>query len=223
MPRPFEPRRVLHMLIVCVCPRASVRSSADAHHRGVPAAATSRGKAVARLTRRLIVAFKPPIGCRLSNHQPCRYRRCFKRLTSSTSISPPWGCRCSALACGATGTISPSRFSLHACIQSSCSLAASVARSLRLIHALVGSRCQLLLCACTQAPVVIAAAILLGFLASPFVEGILALDYRWFRRGRPKERLLSALPWLLLLVFVVSPMVSSAAFRAFSCEEFDDG
>ena len=68
-----------------------------------------------------------------------------------------------------------------------------------------------------------AAAILLGFLASPFVEGILALDYRWFRRGRPKERLLSALPWLLLLVFVVSPMVSSAAFRAFSCEEFDDG
>ena len=35
--------------------------------------------------------------------------------------------------------------------------------------------------------------------------------------------LLAALPWLLLLVFVSAPMVSSAAFRAFSCEEFDNG
>ena len=74
-----------------------------------------------------------------------------------------------------------------------------------------------------QAPFVLAAAILLGFLVSPFVKGLVALDYRWYRRGRPEEMLLAALPWLLLLVFVVSPMVSSAAFRAFSCEEFDDG
>ena len=35
--------------------------------------------------------------------------------------------------------------------------------------------------------------------------------------------LLSALPWLLTLMFLVFPMVSSAAFRAFSCEKFDDG
>ena len=35
--------------------------------------------------------------------------------------------------------------------------------------------------------------------------------------------LLSALPWLLTLTFLVFPMVSSAAFRAFSCEEFEDG
>ena len=76
---------------------------------------------------------------------------------------------------------------------------------------------------CGQAPVVIAAVILLGFLAFPFVKGLFTLDHRWYRRGRPKEMLLAALPWLLLLVFVVSPMVSSAAFRAFSCEEFDDG
>jgi hypothetical protein len=75
----------------------------------------------------------------------------------------------------------------------------------------------------TQAPVVVAAVVLLGFLAFPFVKGLFALDYRWYRRGRPKKMLLAALPWLLLLVFVVSPMVSSAAFRAFSCEEFDDG
>ena len=35
--------------------------------------------------------------------------------------------------------------------------------------------------------------------------------------------LLSALPWLLTLTFLVFPMVSSAAFRAFSCEDFEDG
>ena len=35
--------------------------------------------------------------------------------------------------------------------------------------------------------------------------------------------LLAALPWQLLLTFLVAPMVSSSAFRAFSCEEFDDG
>jgi len=35
--------------------------------------------------------------------------------------------------------------------------------------------------------------------------------------------LLGALPWLLLLSVLTFPMVSSAAFRAFSCEDFDDG
>ena len=214
------------MLIVCVCPRASISDQVltritEVFQLQLPVEVKplhdSPDGSLRPSSPRSDQAFIP------SPTMQVQYRRCFKRLTSSTSISPLWGCRCSALACGATGTISQSRFSLHACIQSSCSLAASVARSLRLVHALVGSRCQLPLCAWTQAPVVMAAAILLGFLASPFVEGILALDYRWFRRGRPKERLLSALPWLLLLVFVVSPMVSSAAFRAFSCEEFDDG
>ena len=42
----------------------------------------------------------------------------------------------------------------------------------------------------------------------------------------PKGRfagLLAALPWLLTLSFLVFPMVSSAAFRAFSCERFDTG
>ena len=38
-----------------------------------------------------------------------------------------------------------------------------------------------------------------------------------------KAGLLSALPWLLILSILVLPMVSSAAFRAFSCEEFQDG
>ena len=38
-------------LIAC-SPRVSVRSSGDAHHRGVPAAATGRGNAVARLALR---------------------------------------------------------------------------------------------------------------------------------------------------------------------------
>ena len=35
--------------------------------------------------------------------------------------------------------------------------------------------------------------------------------------------LVASLPWLLPLSFLVFPMVSSAAFRAFSCESFDDG
>jgi len=35
--------------------------------------------------------------------------------------------------------------------------------------------------------------------------------------------LLEALPWLLMLSFLVFPMVSSAAFRAFSCEPFKNG
>ena len=42
----------------------------------------------------------------------------------------------------------------------------------------------------------------------------------------PKGRfggLLTALPWLLTLSFLTFPMVSSTAFRAFSCEVFDTG
>ena len=35
--------------------------------------------------------------------------------------------------------------------------------------------------------------------------------------------LLAATPWLLSLSFLVFPMVSSTAFRAFSCEGFDNG
>ena len=34
---------------------------------------------------------------------------------------------------------------------------------------------------------------------------------------------MAALPGLLVLSFLVFPMVSSAAFRAFSCEEFSNG
>ena len=73
------------------------------------------------------------------------------------------------------------------------------------------------------APLVLAGATLLGFLALPYLKAVRALDRRWFRRGRPKDMLLAALPWLLLLTFLVSPVVSSSAFRAFSCEEFDNG
>ena len=42
-------------------------------------------------------------------------------------------------------------------------------------------------------------------------------------RSRLGAGLLAALPSLLSLTFLVFPMVSSAAFRAFSCEAFDDG
>ena len=35
--------------------------------------------------------------------------------------------------------------------------------------------------------------------------------------------LFAALPWLLMLFFVIFPMVSSSAFRAFSCEDFGNG
>ena len=35
--------------------------------------------------------------------------------------------------------------------------------------------------------------------------------------------LYAALPWQLMLFFVVFPMVSSSAFRAFSCEDFGNG
>ena len=41
--------------------------------------------------------------------------------------------------------------------------------------------------------------------------------------GSPKQMLCAALPWLLILFFVVFPMVSNTAFRAFSCEDFGNG
>jgi hypothetical protein len=61
-------------------------------------------------------------------------------------------------------------------------------------------------------PLVIAVAILFGF--------VLRSCYR--SKGI-REGLMAALPWLLSLTFLVFPMVSSAAFRAFSCESFDGG
>ena len=38
-----------------------------------------------------------------------------------------------------------------------------------------------------------------------------------------KARLLRALPYLLYLLFFTFPLVSSRAFQAFDCEDFDDG
>ena len=61
-------------------------------------------------------------------------------------------------------------------------------------------------------PLVIAAAIIVGF--------VLRSCYRSEGTG---EGLMAALPGLLSLTFLVFPMVSSAAFRAFSCESFGDG
>ena len=55
------------------------------------------------------------------------------------------------------------------------------------------------------------------------IQGIVARDARWYRRGEPKAALLGALPWLLLLSFLVFPMVSSSSFQAFSCEAFSNG
>ena len=62
-------------------------------------------------------------------------------------------------------------------------------------------------------PVVIAAAIVLGFMARGCCR----------RSAGLATELFAALPWLLLLSFLVFPLVSSASFRAFSCEPFDDG
>ena len=62
-------------------------------------------------------------------------------------------------------------------------------------------------------PVLIAAAIILGFV----------VHTRIMRSKGAGAGLLAALPYLLLLSFLVFPMVSSTAFRAFSCEAFDDG
>ena len=63
-------------------------------------------------------------------------------------------------------------------------------------------------------------------LAPPALAVLLLLGYvvRGCYRGKGLGAgLLSALPSLLYLSFLVFPMVSSAAFRAFSCEAFDDG
>jgi len=48
-------------------------------------------------------------------------------------------------------------------------------------------------------------------------------DFKRSAKARIAAGLLSALPWLLTLSFLVLPMVSSAAFRAFPCEVFDNG
>ena len=69
----------------------------------------------------------------------------------------------------------------------------------------------------TQAPIVLAAAILLGFLARSLLPRAFSTS------GSPKQMLFAALPWLLMLFFVIFPMVSSSAFRAFSCEDFGNG
>ncbi len=72
------------------------------------------------------------------------------------------------------------------------------------------------------APMLFAAAVLLGFLLLPYAKGILKRDIRWYRRGQPKAMIFAAMPWLLFLSFLVFPMVSSNAFRAFSCEPFSN-
>ena len=72
------------------------------------------------------------------------------------------------------------------------------------------------------APLMFAAVIMLGFVSrSLCVRGCKGLCVRG-RKGRCAE-MLEALPWLLMLSFMVFPMVSSAAFRAFSCEPFKNG
>ena len=61
-------------------------------------------------------------------------------------------------------------------------------------------------------PLVVAALLVLGFVLRSY-----------YRSLGVHAGLLAALPWLLSLSFLVLPMVSSAAFRAFSCEKFDTG
>ena len=63
------------------------------------------------------------------------------------------------------------------------------------------------------APLVIAVALAVGFVLHSSCCG---------SNGR-YGGLLAALPWLLTLSFLTFPMVSSTAFRAFSCEAFDNG
>ena len=63
------------------------------------------------------------------------------------------------------------------------------------------------------APLVIAVALAVGFVLHTSCSGSNS------RCGG----LLAALPWLLTLSFLTFPMVSSTAFRAFSCEAFDNG
>ena len=66
-------------------------------------------------------------------------------------------------------------------------------------------------------PAGVAVVLVLGFLLRSFC------CVREIKGSRLLHGLLAALPWLLPLSFLVFPMVSSAAFRAFSCEAFDDG
>ena len=86
------------------------------------------------------------------------------------------------------------------------------------------------------APFVLAVLVVAGFVARTFYRasgggdggnggggGRGARDAQTSQPSRLKAGLLDALPWLLLLTFLVFPMVSSAAFQAFSCEEFDTG
>ena len=41
--------------------------------------------------------------------------------------------------------------------------------------------------------------------------------------GRVRASAMRALPYLMALSFLTFPMVTSIAFQAFSCEDFDDG
>ena len=69
------------------------------------------------------------------------------------------------------------------------------------------------------APIIVAAALVALFvLYSCCQNGCRSSMLDIVRTG-----LLNALPWLLLLFYLVFPMVSSLAFGAFDCEEFDDG
>ena len=61
-------------------------------------------------------------------------------------------------------------------------------------------------------PLLIGAMIILGFVLRSS-----------FRKEGVRDALMAALPSLLSLTFLVFPMVSSAAFRVFSCEKFDTG
>ena len=67
-------------------------------------------------------------------------------------------------------------------------------------------------------PVGVAVLLVLGFVVRSFC---VSAEKRLSKRL--VAGLVASLPWLLPLSFLVFPMVSSAAFRAFSCEDFDDG
>ena len=84
-------------------------------------------------------------------------------------------------------------------------------------------------------PVVIAAGLVIGFVARGCCRRCCRRGGRDSGAGDGEDGggeggestlaawLLNALPWLLSLTFLVFPVVSSAAFRAFSCEDFDTG
>ena len=71
---------------------------------------------------------------------------------------------------------------------------------------------------------------LLFLVLSPCVLGLLVLAcsmasevYAKRKAASLKAGLIRALPYLLFLLFYAFPIVSSRAFQAFDCEEFDDG